>query len=302
MATNRGLGPQARSDTKARRRIRLHQSWYKERVLGVPYGTGPNAKSTTKYGNMLTEESANAGLNFLTPAIFDLARRRIRRGGGVEPFRLLRNMLSSQPMCFNLFGELALDLGLATRLSRALWGCGIAQVKRVCLEWAPEPVAEYLNDHTAFDAFIEYRTANGRRGFVGIETKLTEPFSPNRYNRYEYRRWMKDEDSPWRPEASNCDADKAAYNQLWRDHLLAWSMLWHRDRDYDEGRLCVIYHPEDYPCKRTIQDYHHLLRSNTTFMSVDLGEVCECWQPLAGPWLKDFKRRYLALDQSEGAT
>ena len=28
----------------------------------------------------------------------------------VEPFRLMHNMLSSQPMCFNLFGELTLDL------------------------------------------------------------------------------------------------------------------------------------------------------------------------------------------------
>ncbi len=52
---------------------------------------------------MLTGESANAGLNFLTPGIFALAKRRIEEGRGVvEPFRLLRNMLSSQPMCFNL--------------------------------------------------------------------------------------------------------------------------------------------------------------------------------------------------------
>ena len=71
---------------------------------------------------MLTGESANTGLNFLTPGIIALAKQRIAEGPGAEPFRLLRNMLSSQPMCFNLFGELALDLDNAAELVQALWG------------------------------------------------------------------------------------------------------------------------------------------------------------------------------------
>lgn len=106
-----GIGPQCGSDDAFRRRMRLHQSWYRDQVLCVPYSTGPRKSDRTFYGNMLTEESANAGLNFLIPGIFALARQRIAEGPGAEPFRLQRNMLSSQPMCFNLFGALALDLG-----------------------------------------------------------------------------------------------------------------------------------------------------------------------------------------------
>ena len=34
----------------------------------------------------------------------------------MDSFRLLRNMLSSQPMCFNLLGFVALDHDLGTRL------------------------------------------------------------------------------------------------------------------------------------------------------------------------------------------
>ena len=100
--------------------MRLHQSWYRDRALRVPYGTGPDRGSKTFFGNMLTEESANSGLNFLSPGIFELAKQRVEGPGVVEPFRLLRNMLSSQPMCFNLLGEIALDLESAVELVHTL--------------------------------------------------------------------------------------------------------------------------------------------------------------------------------------
>ena len=88
--------------------MRLHQSWYRHAVLGVPFGTGPRKTSKTHYGNMLDSLAADAGCNFLTPEIYELAKARAAEGrGAVEPFRLFRNMLSSQPMCINLFGFLA---------------------------------------------------------------------------------------------------------------------------------------------------------------------------------------------------
>ena len=187
-----GIGPQAASDRKwLTRRMRLHQSWYRHEVLRVPYGNGPKRSSPTYYGNMLDAGAAEQGKNFLTQGIYDLAKERLAAGGGVvEPFRLLHNMLSSQPMCFNLFGELALDLELATVLARALWGDHVRKVTSVRFEWAPSPAAEYLNDKTAFDAVIEYEGSDGKLGFVGIETKLTEPFSEDFYDGDKYRRWL----------------------------------------------------------------------------------------------------------------
>ena len=248
---------------------------------------------------MLTEQSAEAGLNFLTPGIFDLAKRRIAEGTGtVDPFRLMRNMLSSQPMCFNLFGELTLDQELATGLVRVLWGEHIARVTGVHIEWAPEPAAEYLDDRTAFDAFIEYETRDGRAGFVGIETKLSEPFSVRRYDKPEYRRWMTP-DSPWRSDAGS-EVAKQEHNQLWRDHLLSWSLLRHPESKYAEGGLSVVYHPEDRHCRDVIAGYRALLRDEGTFSSFDLAQVVSAWKPLAGQWLAMFEQRYLALERSAG--
>ena len=293
-----GFGPEVNSDDVFRKRMRRHQGWYRDRVLGVPYGTGPRHWDTRGLGNMLTRESAACGLNFLTPRIFELAKQRIdKHKGAVEPFRLLHNMLSSQPMCFNLFGELARDLNLATTLARALWGTHIAQVVDICFEWAPRPAAEYLNDRTAFDAFIEYETINGRAAFIGIETKLSEPFSPKRHDRNEYRRWMK-AGSPWR-----ADADVAAtqHNQLWRNHLLAWSLLEHCNSTYAKGEITVVYHPEDRRCRRVIEDYRSLLRDEETFSSFDLGEIIGAWRPLTSQWIGEFEKRYVSLGESEAA-
>ena len=294
-----GIGPQSKSDNDFARRMRRHQSWYRDRVLKVSYGTGPRPRSHTPYGNMLTKQSAEVGLNFLTPGIFDLARRRIAEGKGtVNSFRLMRNMLSSQPMCFNLFGELALDHTLATVLVRVLWGEHIARVTGVHIEWAPEPAAEYLDDRTAFDAFIEYETKDGRAGFVGIETKLSEPFSARRYDKPEYRRWMTP-DGPWRADSGG-EVAKQEHNQLWRDHLLAWSLLRHPQSKYAEGGLSVVYHPEDRRCRDVIAGYRARLRDEATFSSFDLAQVVAAWKPLSGQWLVMFEQRYLALERSAG--
>ena len=57
--------------------------------------------------------------------------------GAGDPFRLLPNMLSSQPMCFYLFGEPARDFELATALMQAPYGKGVARVIEIQFEWAP---------------------------------------------------------------------------------------------------------------------------------------------------------------------
>lgn len=291
------IGPQSKSDNDFASRMRRHQSWYRAHVLKVPYGVGPHPTSVTPYGNMLNGQAAAAGLNFLTPGIFELAKNRVKEGAGmVEPFRLMHNMLSSQPMCFNLFGELTLDLKLATRLARSLWGEHVARVTRVGFEWAPDPAAEYLNDRTAFDAFLEYVTKDDKVGFIGIETKLSEQFSPHCYDKPEYRRWMTP-DGPWRTDARE-DVARLKHNQLWRDHLLAWSLLQHSKSKYAEGCLTVVYHPDDRHCRDVVAGYRALLQDETTFSYFDLDQVVSAWKPLAGQWLLEFEQRYLALEKS----
>ena len=298
------LGPQFSSDSFLASRVRKHQSWFRANVLRLPYGFGPTKNSQSKYGNMLIPEDGDSGRNFLTSEIFDVVLDRINQGGGaIDPYRLLNNMLSSQPMCFNLFGPLVNDLNLARKFLSTLVPDKVAEVIRVEFEWAPQPAEEYLNDRTAFDAFFEYRTESGDLAGLGIETKLVEPFSQNVYDRPEYRRWMDLPGSPWNPDALDKVQD-IKHNQLWRDHLLAVSLQLHPSSPYNIVRLMLVNHPEDVDAGRNISEYKKLLKNDNSLLSLSLDKIIESWFSVVNNndtlnWLLAFKMRYLDLHLSK---
>lgn len=297
-----GLGPQYSKDSPFAARMRLHQSWYRANVLRVPYGTGPTPTSTSLYGNMLTSADGERGCNFLSPEIAQVARDRVSQGTGmVDDFRLFRNMLSSQPMCFNLFAPLVNDRALACRLLSPLLPDGLAEVTRVAIEWAPQPPDAYLGDRTAFDAFIEYRAGDGQLCALGVETKLAEPFSQREYDGERYRRWMRVSDSPWRPEATS-RVHAIAHNQLWRDHLLAIAMRHQPHSPYATTRLMLVRHPEDRDCAHVFAGYRELLRDNDdSLIDMPLDRLIDAWTSAIGAdpqraWINEFRVRYLALE------
>jgi hypothetical protein len=298
------LGPQYRGDPAFTARMRLHQSWWRSVVLGLPYGHGPSAASASLYGNMLAASAGAEGKNFLTPEIFEVAKRRLAEGrGALEPFRLLHNLLSSQPMCFNLFGPLVDRPERATRLLRGLVGHEIARVRRVGIEWAPEPAADYLGDRTAFDAVIEYERPDGALALLGIETKLTDSFSQRPYDGELYRRWMRLARSPFRPEAAAAVA-LSKHNQLWRNHLLALAARDRGDSPYAAVRSVVVHHPLDADGAHVAGSYReHLVAEDDTFVVWPLDRVVEAFsaagQDDESAWLDAFRTRYLALERSE---
>jgi hypothetical protein len=294
------LGPQHPGEPRFTARMRRHQSWYRSTVLGLAHGVGPQ-RGGRPLGNCLTAEDGEGGANFLSPDIFGVAQQRLDEPGGtVERYRLLHNMLSSQPMCFNLFGPLALDLELATRLIAVVLPGRVAAVLDVKLEWAPEPAADHLGDRTAFDALVIYRQPDGQRAFLGIETKLTEPFSQNVHDGPLYRRWM-DERAPWRPEAFGSVAN-LEHNQLWRDHLLAVAVQ--RQPGWAEGRLALVRHPLDHDCARVTAGYRRLLREgDDSLIDLPLDQLVQRWAPVLRSeaerqWLTAFDLRYLDLGAS----
>ena len=301
------VGPQSSGDPPFTKRMRFHQSWYRANRLGVLYGTGPSASSVRPYGHMLPAEAADEGWNFLSPAIFTAAQQRMaRKTGVVEPFRLLHNMLASQAMCFNLFGPFVAEPESMTALVRAVVPDEVDRVTRVEVEYAPEPTGEYLADKTAFDAFIEYMRPDRRLAFVGIETKLTEPFSPTRHGGDRYREFTQQPGSPWLPEAWPAVADKA-HNQLWRDHLLVQAMLRHPDSHYASGRLVLVRHPQDTTCAKVVAGYRALLKpGDDTINDLHLDRLVAAWksavpesQEPGRAWLGAVEERYLRLEDSE---
>ena len=258
--------------------------------------------STRELGSMLTVEDGAAGRNFLAPELFELAQARIaEKTGTVDEFRLLHNMLSSQPMCFNLFGYLELNLDLAT-LAFAALDSDVERVTEVRMEYAPEPAADYLNDRTAFDAFVAYERKGGGKGFFGIETKLTEKFSQKEYDTPAYRRWLEVPEAPWHLETAD-DLTCMGHNQLWRNHLLAFS-LQHVSDEYETGTVAVVGHPLDEELTRTIAGYRALLVDPDCLRVWPLDRIIAAAEtavesPAKREWLEAFKTRYLRLELSE---
>ncbi len=299
------LGPQFDRDPPFTARMRRHQSWYRAAVLREPCGTDKG--TTTRRGSQLTTEAGERGRNFVTDEIFEVARRRVEgRRGTLDPDRLFRNMLSSQPMCFNLFAPLVADEERAARLLAPIVGGPIARVPVREIEWAPAPPADYLADRTAFDVYFEVERPDGARIALGIETKLTDSFSKEHYDRPEYRRWMRGSRSPWRADAGS-RVDDVRHNQLWRDHLLAIALRDHPRSRFAEGMLALVRHPFDLDGAAAVASYERLLvEGDRSFVDLQLDEILERWAPLVRdherPWLDAFRLRYLDLARSEGAT
>lgn len=156
-----------------RRRARLHQSRYRAEVLDVDHSRAGG----DDYGNRLSESDGKKGLNFYDGfSIFDEVRK---RSNNKYSKLLYSDMLRSEHIPFNMFVPFRQNKDFTTKIfNELLGGCiqsvDISNDHRKFIEYAPSPVAKYMNDKTSFDAYIEYDHIDGSRGMIGIEVKYTE--------------------------------------------------------------------------------------------------------------------------------
>jgi hypothetical protein len=149
--------------TEFRRTLRYHQAQWRE-SKGHPIGSQPIALkpggATRPVGSRLQLAYAReTGANFLTPGALDAAKARTSM---IEPHqsfdhqRLWADLLSSVSMCFNLFGDLAADLGLADRAVHTWWAHVPGTVGEVRFAHSPGRLdPAWLGNLVAFDvAFV----------------------------------------------------------------------------------------------------------------------------------------------------
>jgi hypothetical protein len=287
---------QVASDGMRRSRYRALQSWYRGIVLGVEPGRHSSGRLV---GSLLPKQPALDGLNFLNEQVASYTERRaeqaLKDGGTLDRDRLRRNLLSSMPLCFNLFGQLGAEKPAAARVLGAMLGLEIATVDQVLVEHAPPAAKAMLEDRTAFDAFVTYTTPTGAKGFVGVETKYTESFSPRPHRPDHYQRLPAYRAAGFRPGAAG-RLGGSATNQLWRNTLLAAATR--QTGDYDPGHAVVITGRDDLVAWRAVAAVRAELHDpDGTLRSVSLErlvEQCRLQPSLAG-WAAQFRRRYLDL-------
>lgn len=172
-------------DTRFRACARLMQSLWRTSQR-LPIGNHTTRRGgKRRLGSLLTEQDAQAGRNFMSPALARLARHEIayrQPGALISVQRLLSNLLSSQPLAFNLFGNLRLYPELALPVVRHLLpDADIAQVLHVGFEFSPGRMDTTLTaDRSAFDVAIFYQRRDGASGLLAIELKYSEELSQSR--------------------------------------------------------------------------------------------------------------------------
>lgn len=213
------IGPQYAPDDPFKAAARLHQSRYRQEVLGVGYD---------EYGNRLREDDARQLLNY-----YDGANSRAVLRARYPGYSKKRDadMLRSEHIPFNLLAPLDCDRGASAEVIRKAFGIPCAHIDCIEMEFAPQPKDLYLDDGTAFDTYIGCLLTNGTRCGIGIEVKYTEGAYP--IGRTEKQR-VDDHDSLyWRTaRASGCfiNPDDPIFGtddlrQVWRNHLLGLSMI-----------------------------------------------------------------------------
>jgi hypothetical protein len=249
---------------------------------------------------MLREEDVRArpGLNFVHPDVAAYVETRIpvvrEAGGSLDDHRLRHNMLSSMPLCFNLFGYLRSRPAEAAAVLSELLRLPMASVDAIEVEWAPDR-AEHLGDRTAFDAVVFYRSTSGAPGFVGIETKYTEPFSTTEYDVATYR----DRTVPpvFRPGAADRLKGRAT-NQLWRNTLLALSLK--ASGKFVHGHVAVVACEGDTKVAAALEGLRKdLVCFDSVVRSTTLEQLAAAFGTLAGTreWARAFYERYLGVEQ-----
>jgi len=284
-----------RSEFQRRARI-LQSMWRTER--SYPIGEQPGRGGKRPLGSRLAMLWAEETLaNYLSETIRQVVRnevldREASQGKLYARPRIFDNLLSSQPLCFNLFAELQQDLCLATTVLKALAPGRVAQVTGIEFEHSPGRGDErYTGDRSAFDAYVEYRTSHDERGFIGIEVKYHEDLigkAAQHRSRYDQ---IAEQMGCFKRECLE-HLKSQPLQQIWRDHLLAGSLL--ENGDFSDGFFVFLY-PRDNPhCAEAVSDYHNCLLDCNTFVAWTLEDVTDAIkQCTQAEWIVRFVDRYL---------
>lgn len=240
--------------------------------------------------------------NYLTPRIRRCVRQEVldpgkSKGKLYGKPRIFNHLLSSQPLCFNLFAELRDDPTLASRTLAVMSQGRVADVTAIEFEWSPGRGDDaYTGDRSAFDVYVEFSNAEGRKGFLAIEVKYHENLA-SRKNEYRKRYDNVAETMGcFRTDALPRLHEAGPLQQMWRDHLLAGA---HGDVDGFADGIFVFLYPElNTACAAAVAAYETCLTDTRTFQAWTLDAfVARLMARTGANWVRQFHARYLDLDR-----
>lgn len=295
----------AKSDNLLTAKYREIQSQYREEVLKEPCGYGPNKNSQNKYGNMLIN-GKETGSNFISEVAFKFAKekvleKQINKYLTIEEYRLFNNMLSSMPMCFNLFADLREllinDQDEASRVIKEIFSefAWIDKVIYVDVEFIPVPITSYTNDKTAFDAMILAEDKKGKKGLISIETKYTDLLGSNSSSNTEHKDQIIKDNKIFDGDLVKELLEKG-YKQIHRNYLLTY--IYANKQNFKYFTNIIISPNDDKPSVKELEKLKsHLLQKDESIMKISLEEIIRrgenCDNTQISTIMHKFKNRYI---------
>ncbi len=270
--------------TRFKRRARRQQSLWRENE-GLPVGSQPldpkPGGDSRELGSRLPLGFATeSGANFLDDALAAVRARLAtpQPHQMLDSKRLWADLLSSMPMCFNLFGSAWAHQDRAAAAIATLWpdSSSATSIGEVIFEWSPGRLdGRYLGNRSAFDvAFLPI----GEQGpmILGVETKYhehTRPEKPARDERLDRYLEVAEQSGAFRAGFERA-VNGTWLQQIWQDHLLLLSMLQNPDQ-WAAGRFVVVYPAANPSFAEATSAYSKLLTDDATFGAVTVEELLD---------------------------
>jgi hypothetical protein len=283
--------------TQFKRSLRSHQARWRV-ARGLQEGEHPPGQAN---GSVLSWAEGEAFANFLSPAIIRSVEHRLaaeqrEKGQQFDPVRLKTHLLSSMPMCFNLFGELHGNPERITTVGQKLWGLEQPGLE-VRFEWSPgrgDP--DYSGDGTAFDVALLFGDADEQQTVIGIETKYHEhavaeatPKATTRLPRY---REIAERSGAFAEDWEDRILG-TPLQQIWRDHLLLLSLLQHPSRRWGAGKYVLVYPAGNAAFDRLGQQYREVLADESTFDIATIESLLDAHALHEPETERKFRERYV---------
>lgn len=258
-----------------------------------------------KLGNLLQMPWARDTLNnYLSDTIKEVVKKEVMNNSNKRKVyqspRIFNNLLSSQPLCFNLFAELQQDLTLARKVFKKLCPHRVNEILKIEFEHSPgRGNLAYTGDRSAFDVYVEFLNDTNEKGFIGIEVKYYENLKldpakiKDRY--FEVTSQM----GCFKKECLDV-LQLPPLEQIWRDHLLAGSLLYSPKDGFKDGFYVFLFPKDNLHCQEAVEQYKQCLTIDRTFQSWTLESVTEAIkQNTDEKWINEVIDRYLNFKKIE---
>jgi len=178
-------------------------------------------------------------------------------------------------MAFNLFGDLAADLGLADQAVHTWWPDAPGTVSDIRFQHSPGRLDRaYLGNLVWFDTAFVLDLGEGTQGIIGLVTRYHERLQrrlpkPSRLARYVE---VTKRSGVFKPGAIDA-VNGTDLLETWLEHLLVLSMLQHPSQTWDWGRFVLVHPAGNTDFAEACNRYRDLLADQSTFSSMTVEEL-----------------------------